>query len=89
MICEAALCIQQLREYKVLERAREEEKGRESPSVCLPQHLCVWVCFCGVGMLRYNVVLCGCVVVLMCLYLRSYCPSVCDLKLLVSGALSY
>ena len=78
MICEAALCIQQLREYKVLQRERERQKERasererESLFVCLPLHLCAWVCFGGVSMFRYNVLCVVCVVVLMCLNLRSY-----------------
>ena len=66
MICEAALCIQQLREYKVLDRERERDRAserararareRERRSLCLPLHLSAWVCFCGVDMFRYNVV---------------------------------
>ncbi len=60
--------------YRESERDRKSERvrERESLSVCLPLHLCAWVCFGGVGMFRYNVLCVVCVVVLMCLNLRSY-----------------
>ena len=74
MICEAALCIQQLREYKVLDRERERERAsererereRERETFCVSPSVSVFVVSICFGIMW----LCGCVDVFISKVLR-------------------